>query len=105
MNLSSVKILLFLYVISISVLAQAEVSCWEQWTKRNCSNTDKAANITCTESKRIYEECLVGKKAERERKKREKEAAYKDKKRAEIEAVEKANNALKKTHTLNGSQH
>ena len=96
---------LLLSMASASISAQVQKSCWTQWTERSCSNTDKTANITCTESKLVYEECLIVEKSERERKKRETEAAYKDKKRAEITAVEKVNEGLKKTQTLNGSKH
>lgn len=105
MSLTRATFLMFLSLASSNVFAQTQKSCWVQWTERSCSNTDKSADMSCTESKRIYEECRMGEIAERERKKRETEAAYRDKKRVEIEAVEKANEALKKTQTLNGSRH
>lgn len=51
-------------------------SCWSNWTKRQCSDTD-ATKMKCGESKRIYEECLVTEKVDAERRKREKQSALK----------------------------
>lgn len=99
-------------------------SCFDEWRIPNCSDKDPTVGRTCSSMMLGYNNCVSEVRAEEIRKKREREAKAREKrqkeeaeaarqrkekiakqresKRAEIEAIEKANKAARELKKLNG---